>query len=161
MFKKSTLVSAALASLTMASFSAKATENGTLDNWDQSSLVQEFSWCRIKIHRIEGHIDRITLEHKNKESGNASFHQGECNSIMLSVARGPESRVNFKKDVTTGEVWVDTVTGNRLTVDDNGCSVEDKIGMGLLIGEFDNDAREFVITDVKFGSDPPEDIEHP
>jgi hypothetical protein len=45
MFKK-LLLSAALASLTMVSFSAKATENGILDDWGQSALVKEFSWCR-------------------------------------------------------------------------------------------------------------------
>jgi len=142
----------ALASLTMVSFSAKATENGILDDCGQSALVKEFYWCRIKFHRGENHIISITLEHKNEESGNAYFHGGECNSIMLSVARGPGSRVNFKKDVTTDDIWVDNLTGNRLKENENGYLVEDKSDTSLLVGELKNGGRDFVITEAKFGS---------
>ncbi len=158
MLRKTTLLLAVLASLALAGFPAMATENGTLDNWDQSSLAQAFGWCRVKIHRIEGHIDTLTFSHKNKESGDAYFHGGECSAMMLSVARGPESGVNFKRDVTTGNVWVDNVTGNRLTEKEEIYEVRhDHDDTSLILGQFQNGAREFVITDMKFASDPPEE----
>jgi hypothetical protein len=149
---KSTLRSAALASLALVSFSAKATENGLLDDWGQSALLKEFYWCRIQFHRGENHIISITLEHKDKASGNAYFHAGECNSIMLSVARGPGSRVNFKQDVATDDIWVDKVTGNRLKENENGYLLEDQSDTSLLVGELKNGGQDFVITEAKFGS---------
>ena len=144
----------------MVSFSAKATENGgILDDWGQSALDKEFSWCRVNVHGLEWspgeyHIVSIMLEHKSNESGNAYFHGGECDEIMLSIARGPGSRVNFKKVVTTGKTWVDNVTGNRLKENDTGYEVQGE--SGSLVGELRNRGQDFVITDVKFASDAPD-----
>ena len=105
---------------------------------------------RIKFHQEGTHITSITLDRKGKESGNAYFHGGECNFLMLSVARGPGSRLNFKKDVATDDVWVDNVTGNRLKVDEREdiYEVDDKSGAPILTGELENGAQDFVITEV-------------
>ena len=153
MFKK-LLLSAALASLTTVIFSAKAAEIHILDDWGQSALVKEFSCCLIKFHGGENHINSITLEHKNK-SGNAYFDKEECKFIMLSVARGPGSRVNFKKDVTNGDTWVDNVTGNRVKKNEEGYLLEDESETSLLLGELKPGGQDFEITDV-FGSDAPD-----
>ena len=85
------------------------------------SVKEFFMEYRIKFHQEGTHITSITLDRKGKESGNAYFHGGECYALMLTVARGPGSRVNFEKDVSTtaDNIWVDKVTGNRLKGDES------------------------------------------
>ena len=108
---------------------------------------------RIKFHREGTHIISITLDRKGKESGNAYFHGGECYALMMAIARGPGSRVNFDRDISTtaDNIWVDKVTGNRLKGDESEdiwrFEVEDKSGTPILTGELAN-GSEFVITEV-------------
>jgi len=90
---------------------------GILDGWKKAALVKEFFLqYRIKFDQEDTHITSITLDRKGKASGNVYFHAGECYQLMMAVARGPSNRVNFDNDLitTTGDVWVDKVTGNRL-----------------------------------------------
>jgi hypothetical protein len=118
---------------------------GVLDAWGKPALLKEFFMeYRIKFHQEGTHITSITPDRKGKGSGNACFHGGECYALMLAVARGPGSRVNFEKDVTTtaDNIWVDKVTGNRLKGDDSEQSwrfeVDDKSGTPILTGELKN-----------------------
>ena len=72
---------------------------------------------------------------------------------MLTVARGPGSRVNFDKDVSTSAdgIWVDKVAGNRVKGDEDEAiwrfEVEDKSGTPILTGELQN-GSVFAITEV-------------
>ena len=99
---------------------------------------------RIKFHQQGTHITSIMLDRKGKASGNAHFHGGECYALMLTVARGPGSRVNFDKDVstTTQNIWIDRVTGNRLKGNEDEqiwrFEVDDKSGTPILTGELEN-----------------------
>ena len=148
MIKKTLLV------LTIAALALTSTRAGILDDWGQPALVKEFFIeYRIKFHQEGTHITSITLDRKGKASGNAYFHGGECYALMLTVARGPGRRVNFDKDVTTTteNIWVDTVTGNRLKGDENEqiwrFEVDDKTGTPILTGELEN-GSDFAITEV-------------
>lgn len=105
---------------------------------------------RIKFHQEGTHITLITLDRKGKESGNAYFHGGEYYALMLAVARGPGSRVNFNKDITTtaDNIWVDKVTGKGDESEDIWrFEVDDKSGTPILTGELQG-GSEFVITEV-------------
>ena len=146
---KNTVLVFAIATLTLTTASA-----GVLDDWGQPALVKQFFMeYRIKFHKDGAHINSITLDRKGKESGNAYFHGGECHALMLAVARGPGSRVNFDRDVSTtaDDIWVDKITGNRLKGDENEAiwrfEVQDKSGTPILTGEL-QDGSEFVITEV-------------
>jgi hypothetical protein len=72
---------------------------------------------------------------------------------MLTVARGPGSRVNFEKDVSTtaDNIWVDRVSGNRLKGDASEqiwrFEVDDKFGTPILTGELEN-GSDFAIAEV-------------
>ena len=111
-------------------------------------LISE-GFQQLKLNRITS----ITLDRKDKASGNAYFHGRECYALMLTVARGAGSRVNFDKDVTATpeNIWVDKVTGNRLKGDENEqiwrFEVEDKSGIPILTGELE-DESEFPIAEV-------------
>jgi hypothetical protein len=67
--------------------------------------------------------------------------------------RGPGSRVNFEKDVTTTaeNIWVDRVTGSRLKGDENEqiwrFEVDDNSGTPILTGELE-DGSNFAIAEV-------------
>jgi hypothetical protein len=148
---KRTFITALLAISTLAVTTARA---GILDDWGKPALVKKFFMeYRITFHQEGTHITSITLDRKGKESGNAYFHGGECYALMLAVARGPGSRVNFDKDVTTtaDNIWVDKVTGNRLKGDESEhiwrFEVDDKSGTPILTGELEN-GSDFVITEV-------------
>jgi hypothetical protein len=96
---KRTSISTLLAFATLAVTTAHA---GVLDDWGKPALLKQFFMqYRIKFHQQGTIITSITLDRKGKASGNAYFHGGECYALMLTVARGPGSRVNFDKDVTT------------------------------------------------------------
>jgi hypothetical protein len=71
---------------------------GILDDWGKPALTKQFFMeYRIKFHQEGTHITSITLDRKGKESGNAWFHGGECYALMMDIARGPGTRVNFDK----------------------------------------------------------------
>ena len=147
---KRRLITTLLAISTLAVATARA---GILYDWGKPALVKEFFMeYRIKFHQEGSHITSITLDRKGKESGNAYFHV-KCYALMLAVARGPKSRVNFDKDVTTtaDNIWVDKVTGNRLKGDESEdiwrFEVDDKSGTPILTGELEN-GSDFVITEV-------------
>jgi hypothetical protein len=149
---KRTLLTTLLAiSITVAGTTARA---GVLDDWGKPALVKKFFFqYRIKFHQQDTHISSITLDRNGKASGNAYFHGGECFALMLVVARGPGSPVNFDKDVTTADgIWVDKVTGNRLKGDEGEkiwrFEVDDKSGTPILTGEL-QDGSEFVIAEVE------------
>jgi hypothetical protein len=127
---------------------------GILDDWGKPALIKQFFMeYRIKFYQEGTHITSITLDRKGKASGNAYFHGGECYVLMLAVARGPGTRVNFDKDVTTtaGDIWVDNVSGNRVKGDESEdiwrFEVDDKSGTPILTGELEG-GSEFVITEV-------------
>ena len=148
---KRTSISKLLAFATLAVTTAHA---GVLDDWGKPALLKQFFMqYRIKFHQQGTNITSITLDRKGKASGNAYFHGGECYALMLTVARGPGSRVNFDKDVTTTaeNIWVDTVTGNRLKGDENEqiwrFEVDDKSGTPILTGELE-DGSDFAIAEV-------------
>lgn len=148
---KRTFVTTLLAVSTLAATTARA---GVLDDWGKPALIKRFFMqYRVKFHEDGGHITSITLDRKGKESGNAYFHGGECYALMLVVARGSRSRVNFDKDVNTtaDNIWVDNVSGNRLKGDESQdiwrFEVDDKSGTPILTGELE-DGSEFVITEV-------------
>src|ERR1700751_3750698 len=149
MIKKTLLV------LIIAALALTSARAGILDDWGQPALVKEFFMeYRIKFHREGTHIISITLDRKGKESGNAYFHGGECYTIMMAVARGPGSRVNFDRDLSTtaDDIRMDKVTGNRVKGDEREdiwrFQVEDKPGPPILTGELEGGAQEFVITEV-------------
>ena len=148
---KRTSISTLLAFATLAVTTAHA---GVLDDWGKPALLKQFFMqYRIKFHQQGTNITSITLDRKGKASGNAYFHGGECYALMLTVARGPGSHVNFDKDVTTTaeNIWVDTITGNRLKGDENEeiwrFEVGDKSGTPILTGELEN-GSDFAIADV-------------
>jgi hypothetical protein len=148
---KRTFVITLLAISTLAAATARA---GILDDWGKPALVKRFFLeYRIKFHQEGSHIASITLDRKGKESGNAYFHGGDCYALMLVVARGSGSHVNFDKNVTAtaDDIWVDNVTGNRLKGDEGQdiwrFEVDDKSGTPILTGELE-DGSEFVITEV-------------
>jgi hypothetical protein len=131
-----------------------AARAGVLDDWGKQALTKQFFMeYRIKFHQEGTQITSITLDRKGKESGNAWFHGGECYCLMLDIARGPGTRVNFDKDVTTtaDDIWVDNVTGNRLKGNDSEkiwrFEVDDKSGTPILTGELEN-GSQFVISEV-------------
>jgi hypothetical protein len=131
-----------LAISTLAVTSARA---GVLDDWGKPALIKKFFMeYRIKFHQEGTHITSITLDRKGKGSGNAYFHGGECYALMLAVARGPGSPLNFKEDITTtaDNIWVDKLTGNRLKGDESEqiwrFEVDDKSGTPILTGELEN-----------------------
>ena len=138
---KRTSISTLLAFATLAITTAYA---GVLDDWGKPALLKQFFMqYRVKFHQQGTHITSITLDRKGKASGNAYFHGGECYSLMLAVARGPGTSVNFDKDVTTtaDDIWVDNVTGNRLKGNDSEkiwrFEVDDKSGTPILTGELE------------------------
>jgi hypothetical protein len=127
---------------------------GILDDWGKPALIKQFFMeYRIKFYQEGTHITSITLDRKGKASGNAYFHGGERYVLMLAVARGPGTRVNFDKDVTTtaGDIWVDNVSGNRVKGDESEdiwrFEVDDKSGTPILTGELEG-GSEFVLTEV-------------
>jgi hypothetical protein len=127
---------------------------GILDDWGKPALIKQFFMeYRIKFKQEGTHITSITLDRKGKASGNAYFHGGECYVLMLAVARGPGTRVNFDKDVTTtaGDIWVDKVSGNQVKGDESEdiwrFEVDDKSGTPILTGELEG-GSEFVLTEV-------------
>jgi hypothetical protein len=131
-----------------------AARAGVLDDWGKPALTKQFFMqYRIKFKQDGTHITSITLDRHGKASGNAWFHGGECYSLMLDIARGPGTRVNFDKDLTTTAdgIWVDNITGNRLKGNDSEriwrFEVDDKSGTPILIGELVKES-EFVVSEV-------------
>jgi hypothetical protein len=140
--------------LAISTLAVTAARSGTLDDWGKPALIKQFFMAyRIKFHQEGAHIMSIALDRHGKASGNAWFHGGECYSLMLDIARGPGTRVNFDKDVTTTAdgIWVDNVTGNRLKGNDSETiwrfEVDDKSGTPILTGELVKES-EFVISEV-------------